>query len=462
MFVDKFKSLLKKIGIAYLIYVLLFGVLIFKLPVVVGSDLDYDTDLMLTSSDDNSYAYVVEDIDEAMNIRLSLIEKATNTIDLSYYKYLPDESGEKFTGALLKRADEGIKIRIVIDGNSYSKGRMFKTLNSHKNVEYYIFEPNSLITLTKFHNVLHDKLLLIDENYGLVGGRNISDRFLDGENRVVTLDRDVLVYSENKKSDVGIQMKEYFDELTTSKYTVLKKNKFREKYNTYKELTIDKYKKHRENGYDLDLALREAVKIERATFVRSPINRFTKEPVLFNVVQDLMKERNDIVIQSPYITKSYLMKMHFPLNNDKNITFITNNMGTNPNLPGLSGYVRLRKNLATNYNVFEVQKENSIHAKSITIGDDISIIGSQNMDHRSMFLSTESSIVIYSKDFQIKLNEKLNHLKDNALKVDSDGNYIKNENTSKAKNNIFKRIVVRIFSWITTFFNEMLIKTIKY
>lgn len=459
---DYIKSFFKKIIIVYLVYLLVFGLLIYKLPIVVSSNIEYDTDLMMTPSDANSYAYLVEDVDEAMDIRLGMIEQAVETIDVSYYKYLPDKAGEIFSGALLKRADEGIKIRIIVDGNSFSKGKMFKTLNSHENITYLAFETNSLLLVSKFHNVLHDKLLLIDENYGIIGGRNISNRFLDSGNRVVTLDRDVLVYSSEEKSEAGIQMKDYFDELESSKYTKLFQNKYKESYGIYKEEMINLYENHRLNGYDFQEQLNlNGVAVERVTFVRGPLNRFTKEPIVYNVTNELMKSSNDIVIQSPYILKSYMMEMYFSTNKEKNVTLITNNMGTNPNLPSLSGYVRNRKKLAANYNLYELQKDKSIHAKSITIGNDISIIGSQNMDHRSMFLSTESQVVIYSEEFQDKLNIELNYLKDNSLKVNADGSYETKEGIIPIKNSIIKRIFVRISSFITAFFNEMLLRYIQ-
>lgn len=453
-------NILKIIIIVYLVYAIIFGLLIFKWPKYLKSDLNYDTNKMLVPSEADSYAYLVEGSDEAFNVRLGLIEKAKESIDMIYYKYLQDEAGEIFSGALLKRADEGLKITITMDGLRPSRKKIHKTLAAHPNITFQIYEPLSLLFIHRTHNVMHEKILLIDDNYGLIGGRNIASRFLLEDNDAITLDRDVLVYSSDDKSEAGLQMKEYLTELSKSKYVKDYNKKNRKSYDEYKEKMILKYEGYRLlNEYDLDLVLSEkGVAVDKVSFVRSPLKRGTKEPVLFNVTKDLFALSDNIVIQSPYITKSRLMKKEFLENENKNITFITNNLETNPNMFGLSGYVRIRNRLAKDYTVYEHQMENSIHAKTITIGNNISIIGSQNIDHRSFFLSTESAVVILSEDFQDVLNVELNNLIDQSLLVNEDGSYSHNENIDPVERSLYKRIKVKMFSWFSSLFNEMLFK----
>lgn len=455
MKVIKYKKFLKIFIIIYVSYALISGLLIFKIPVVVKSDLEYDTSLMTTKSDSDTYAYLVEDIDEAMNVRLGLIEEAVETINITYYKYLMDEAGQTLSGALLTRADDGVKINIILDSRSYTKNKYLRAIIAHENITYKVFEPSSLLFIHRIQNTLHDKILIVDQKYGLIGGRNVTDRFLI-DDEVNVLDRDVLIFSQDDECETVLQMNTYFEELFNSKYSKLYRRKDRVKYQETRDEMKEKYSDHRLNGYDLISSIASATKVDRATFVRSPLNRMQKEPILFNVVSELMESSDNITIQSPYITTSRLMKKYFPADETKNITFITNNMTTNPNIPSLSGYIRIRKKLARLYNVYEVQSKDSIHAKTITIGDNISIIGSLNIDHRSMFLSTESSVVIYSKEFQEVLNIQLNELIEQSLLVNEDGTYEKNDNVIEIEKNNFKRAVVRFTSWISWFFSEML------
>ena len=62
----------------------------------------------------------------------------------------------------------------------------------------------------------------------------------------------------------------------------------------------------------------------------------------------------------------------------------------------------------------------------------ISHIGSQNIDHRSFYLSTESAVVIYSKQFRDALNEKFDLIIADSLLVNSDGEYEVNDNVEVA------------------------------
>lgn len=456
----KILKILKIVVITFLIYGVVFGLLILKWPKYVSSDLNYDANNMVIPSEANSYAYLVETSQEALNVRLGLVEKAEKTIEMIYYQYLDDKAGEIFSGALLKRADEGLEITVIIDGLRPVRKRTHKILAAHENIKFQIYEPLSPIFIHRTHNVLHDKILLIDDNYGLIGGRNIADRFLIEDNDTVTLDRDVLVYSSDEKSEAGIEMKEYFKELKESKYVKNYRVKNKKSFESDKNEMIFKYENYRlENEYNLDLVLSEkGVAVDKVSFIRSPLNRGNKEPVLFNVTKDLFALSDEIVIQSPYITTSRLMKKEFPYDKSKNITFITNNLETNPNPFGISGYIRLRNKLAKNYQVYEHQKENSIHAKTITIGNNISIIGSQNIDHRSFFLSTESAVVILSEDFQNVLNVELENLVNDSLLVNEDGSYAFNENVEPIERTTFKKIKVKVLSWITSLFNELLFK----
>lgn len=458
----KILKVLKIIIVTYLIYIVVFGLLIFKWPTYIKSSINYDVNELLTPTDANSYAYLVEGTKEAFDIRLSLILKAKKSIDLTYYKFKDDKAGEIFSGALLKKADQGIKITIIVDGTRSYKNLLFKTLATHKNITLQIYEPLSPIFIMRSHNVLHDKILLIDENFGLIGGRNIENRFLLEDSETITLDRDVLVYSSEEKSEVGIEMKNYINELKSSKYVKTYQPKYKNSFNSYKNELINKYLDFSLlNEYNLDLKLNEkGIKVDKVSFIRSPLNRGTKEPVLFNVINDLITAGDDIVIQSPYITKSYLMKKNFQAFDDKNITFLTNNLETNPNMFGLSGYIRIRKTLAKNYTLYESQKENAIHAKTITIDQDISIVGSQNIDHRSFFLSTESVVIIVSSDFQKELNKKINNIIADSLLVKSNGNYEPKENIEPIKRSTYKKIKLKLASWFSPLFSEMLFKQI--
>lgn len=431
-------------------YLFIFGILIFKIPYSKPSDLKYDSEEMLVKKEDQ-YASIAEEPQEALDLRLSLINEAKNCINIVYYMFESDRSGEIIGGLLLKKADEDVKINIIVDNKFFRKTTLFKTFIAHPNINVYRFERFSLLMPFTLHNSLHDKFITIDNKYSLIGGRNIGDRFYFPDSKMQTDDRDVLVFSKENDNDATLAMNEYTLELISSRYTKLMKTTMSYQENEY----LSNYLNYFDDSYDFQKVINEAIAVDNITFVRSPLNRFNKEPVLFNTINDLASNSDNLIIQSPYITISKAMKKNFACA-DKDITFITNSVAINPNPFATSGYLRIRNKLALDYQVYESQRPIGDHAKSIIIGDDIAIIGSQNIDHRSFYLSTESAVVIYSKQFRDALNEKFDLIIADSLLVNSDGEYEINDNVEVAPLKKSKEIFLTLLSWLSSLFKEML------
>lgn len=445
-------KIIKIVLLSYLVYFLVFGVLIFKIPHYQKSNLNYDTELMKTTSLDDNYAHIVETPQEALDIRLALINEATTSVNLVYYNFYSDTIGQILTGLLLKKANDGVKVNIIIDNKFFIKTKMMKTLATHPNINLYLYEKKNFLLPYSFQNSLHDKIITIDDRYGLIGGRNILDRFFFKDSLNEINDRDVLVFSKTTNNQAVFEMKSYIEELISSKMTKLVKARNK----NYKNIYYDLYLKYLNEDYNFNEVIDNSVKVDNITFIRSPINRLNKEPVLFNVIKELAKDSDKLIIQSPYIVNSRMMKKDF-IAPHENITFITNSFSNNPNMFAASGYLRIRNKLAKDYTVYEIQSKIGNHAKAVLIDDDISIIGSQNIDPRSFYLSTESAVVIYSQEFNSLLNEKFTDLIDNSLIVNEKGKYLENDQVSEKPLSPFKKFLLYLISGITAPFNEMLV-----
>jgi len=135
-----------------------------------------------------------------------LIKEATSRIDLSYYKLVDGTVSDLILGSLLAAADRGVTVRILLDGViqlANMNGRVddiFLGFTSHPNIDVRLYEPFSLLLPFSWNNRLHDKMILVDDRFALVGGRNIEDRFYLKERYQdgFTHDRDVLVYHQRQ------------------------------------------------------------------------------------------------------------------------------------------------------------------------------------------------------------------------------------------------------------------------
>ncbi len=123
--------------------------------------------------------------------RAQMINAAERSLDLEYYIFRQDETGQLLTDALLRAADRGVRIRVLVDdADTLAGDEQIAALAAHPKIEIRIFNPFAyrghieLLRATEFaFNAprldyrMHNKLLAVDNAIALVGGRNIGDQY---------------------------------------------------------------------------------------------------------------------------------------------------------------------------------------------------------------------------------------------------------------------------------------------
>ena len=110
------------------------------------------------------------------------IEKAEKHIHIEYYVLLDDELGQKLQQALIRKAKEGLEIRVIYDsfGSRKAKKKFFEDFRK-AGIETEPFLKLSLSRLTSRLNYrTHRKIVVIDGRIGYTGGMNVADRYLKG------------------------------------------------------------------------------------------------------------------------------------------------------------------------------------------------------------------------------------------------------------------------------------------
>lgn len=108
------------------------------------------------------------------------IEAAKDHIHIQYYIFRLDDLGTRIVNALIKKAKQGVKVRLLYDemGSRNVKRRHFKEL-LHAGGEVEVFFPSILPLLNprlNFRN--HRKIVVIDGRIGYIGGFNVGDEYL--------------------------------------------------------------------------------------------------------------------------------------------------------------------------------------------------------------------------------------------------------------------------------------------
>ncbi len=158
-------------------------------------------DVATQHPNDHSGFYILSDGIEALSARLLMAEQAERSIDAQYYLIKNDITGHAFIAALLRAADRGVRVRLLIDDfftNGYDAG-MFG-LNSHPNFEIRVFNPfanrahrylDALTSFSRINRRMHNKSFTVDNQLTIIGGRNIGDEYFGANEDTAFYDIDV-------------------------------------------------------------------------------------------------------------------------------------------------------------------------------------------------------------------------------------------------------------------------------
>lgn len=470
---------IRLIVVLWILYAFISGVLVLKKPKKLSADYINRSSLDRFYSDKlgPDRGILIDNPLDAGLARLKIIDSAKESLNISYFSIESGEAPNLFFGALIDAADRGVEVNILLDGLFHGLKGSFKPIlyiiKDHPNINLKFYEPLNLFKPWTLNNRMHDKYIIADHKIAIIGGRNIGDKYFAPEwyDDKITNDRDIIIINSRSQdqSSVIYQMSQYFQEIWNHKFSKeVSKNLFKFQSRKAKDKSRelkDKFYKAKEINQDtfqqsLDL-IELSFPINKASFIHNPIERFSKEPWVWYEISQLIKSaKKSIFLQSPYIIPSKEMVQGF-INEtdikDIEVTALTNSLASTPNLPAYSGYLGYRKGLIDKgIDIYEYQSTDSLHTKSYIIDDDLLIIGSFNTDPRSTFLSTESMLVIHSKQAVGKIEEGLDSYISRSLLVSPDYNYIDRDGIDLVPVSQIKEYTIKILSYLTKWFDFLL------
>jgi len=143
------------------------------------------------STAENPASHILNVGVEGFLTRVQMIDAAERTLDLQYFIFRGDETGRLITAALLRAADRGVHVHVLIDdGDTVAGDEQILALDGHPSVEIRVFNPFSyrghanllrgpefMFSMRRFDYRMHNKLLIMDNAVALIGGRNIGNQY---------------------------------------------------------------------------------------------------------------------------------------------------------------------------------------------------------------------------------------------------------------------------------------------
>ena len=151
---------------------------------------------------------------DAIAARLVLADAAQRSLDVQYYIWNEDLVGKVMVERLLRAADRGVRVRLLLDDiGTMPSDEVLLAIDSHPNIEVRMFNPASLRSprmlgivaeIGRINKRMHNKSFTVDGQVSIVGGRNIGDEYFAAHAGANFADLDVAV--------IGPVVKEVSDE----------------------------------------------------------------------------------------------------------------------------------------------------------------------------------------------------------------------------------------------------------
>lgn len=399
--------------------------------------------------------YVLEDGSGSMVARAWLSEYAEKTIDIQYFIFSIDNVGLIACDYLVRAADRGIKVRIIVDDVMVDADiEDILVFASHKNISIKIYNPgvnlgkNILQKVGRFasdfkgaNQRMHNKTMTVDGKVVITGGRNIADEYFDYDHEYNFRDRDILLIGKEVNKVASSFNTFWNSDLSKDVLSVLHEQPA-EVDTVHRFDNLHQYACNPENFWP---QVRERIKKLPATFngIKKSGRLVWLDDVQFisdlpgkNKVEkglggggittsaliELVKNaETSIDIQTPYLITTELSQNLFKAAVDRGVKvrIMTNSLASTDNVEAFSSYQSSREELlATGVRIFEYRPDAAIrkkimsgelqaelnytprfglHAKSMIVDNKITVVGTFNLDPRSANLNTECIVVVHSE-----------------------------------------------------------------
>ena len=396
---------------------------------------------------DKERAFLMPSGADSFYRRLRLVEDAQKSIDFMVYDSYEEEYTTIFYTALLRAADRGVKVRILVDGKmgvlNGSLSQIGTLLQNHNNIEFYYYNGVNIADPAGLFVMMHDKVMLVDGSIAIVGGVNMgTSAFL------YNFDMEVMITNSGAEGCAGA-VKRYYDDMTVSSLArhIVSQNANYEVKTQY----IDDFERFfAASGYaetKIDYSAL-GVPVNKVTYLTNGAEGNKKQPIIYKALCNLGASSKKSTFVTPYTLLENDKKKDIIAIAAKNDDFrlVTNSLYNTRNVAFADYYYSRKSYLTGDITIFEYQAENQLHAKMYTFDDRFAVIGSFNLDERSCHIDTESVVVIDSEEFTAIVNEYIDEtFVKNSLQVGADNEYMPSDTVSAHEVPQNKRILYGLY-----------------
>ena len=466
--------------LAYLVAFLFVGVfvlsLFYRLPDISSREQSYaindgaltslgrDFDSKLAARPGKTGVFLLPNGRDAFATRALLARKAEKSIDLQYYIYHQDTVGSLLTYEMIRAADRGVRVRMLIDDIYGNQGEeTWVALDAHPNIDVRLWNPwkrgnsrmiQSVFRARDINYRMHSKSFTVDNQATVLGGRNIGDEYFDADTNVAFSDIDVLAIGP-PVAQVSSEFDLYWNNELAYPANILVRQGSERDLNSLRDARMAFYQKQATSSYvkaltDSDLAHGLAdgslafswseARVIHDSSQKKTLGKKGKDELLISQLAPYItgaKKSADIV--SPYFVPgdNAADAMCRLAQNGVRVRILTNSLASNDVSAVHAGYSKYRRKLLRcGVELFELDeslkdqkgkaftwlpglKKSSLHAKTMVFDGEIMFVGSFNFDQRSLHINNEIGLLFHDPEVAGEVAENFeNNVNKVAFKVE--------------------------------------------
>ena len=399
----------------------------------------------------------------ALAARVALADLAEHSLDVQYYIWEADATGRILAERLVRAADRGVRVRILVDDiNLSGRDARIASLDAHPNIEIRIFNPfanrkfralDFVFDMARVNHRMHNKMMIMDNALTLVGGRNVGAHYFQAHTRSNFRDLDIV-----GAGPIVRDTSEVFDRFWNGPWSIPVAQLVKKAYGQQQLVTAvaDIRRQIEEDDYpfpleidttelldDLDNIFDKLVWApgqiiwEDPTSIYEGVGYGQMNAALLNRLETLESE---LLIESAYFVpqESGVAAVRSLTERGVRVRVLTNSLVANDVLAAHAGYSKYRKPLLeagaelyelrpypgpVEQKVVSAKSKSGLHTKSIVFDRKHVFIGSFNLDPRSSMINTEAGIYVESPELASQVTDYMDEgvSPHNAYRVLMDG-----------------------------------------
>ncbi|MFM4994315.1 phospholipase D family protein [Aeromonas sanarellii] len=357
---------------------------------------------------------LLDDPGAALKARCQLIRAARHRILAQYYSWEEDGSGKLLLAELIRAARRGVRVRLLIDDLYGGDNRFLEAVAAEPGIEVRLFNPfwlrgwrpltlllEGLLSFRRINHRMHNKLLLVDGGQAVIGGRNIGDRYFGLGAAPHFIDLDLLC-----RGPLCQQAEQGFELFWQSRWShpvrrLLRRPLLPAEIAVLNDFLLTLTEPAMAAVYDLPASLfdDEPVPLRwhpglgECWFDRPGKGLVSRPTTAPRLGRKLAANLGALKLVSPYLilTRGLRRRLREQRRAGVGIAILTNSLAST-DVPLVYGAYRRHRPWLERQGIelFElVGEETSLHAKLILMGEEEALLGSFNLDPRSLMLNTE-------------------------------------------------------------------------